>query len=153
MHDDYPRLGSWQIVPPTWHRIQSSWLVTLHTRCQSIYTLDICELNLNICPLPPLVLDMEHRYLLSWLMRHYIKLRLFSPCIHPRKLRSGTPNPPGDHSNQSAVAILHRHQGAATVALAITRSVVRIWKHSFLNSTRGLGYSLFLFFLFVCKFS
>ena len=54
-------------------------------------------------------------------MRHYIKL--FSPCIHPRKLRSGTPKPPGDHSNQSAVAILHRHHGAATVALAKSNKV------------------------------
>ena len=41
-----------------------------------------------------------------------------SPCVHPRKLGIGTPVPPGDHSNQSAVAILHRYQGAATVALA-----------------------------------
>ena len=30
---------------------------------------------------------------------------------------------PGDHSDESTVAILHRHQGAATVTLAITRSV------------------------------
>ena len=41
-----------------------------------------------------------------------------SPCVHPRKLGIGAPIPPGDHSNQSAVTILHRYQGAATVALA-----------------------------------
>ena len=49
-------------------------------------------------------------------MRPIIKLRLFSPCVHPRSL--GTPSTPGDDSDESTVAILHRHHGAATVTLA-----------------------------------